>query len=336
MRFANKLICTITFLGPRPARFFCSKFRNTMEYKNVQKGADIFFCEICDQTYERKWLFDRHKLTLKHSENTKEYTKVQKSVSEPGDDKYVCDCGKTYRFHSGLWKHRKTCKTNEFISLDQGVVLELIKQNQEFKELLVEQHGQLVKSTAQTFNTTQHNTQNNMQFNLNFFLNETCGEAMDLMEFVKSITLSLEDLEETGRLGYANGVSRIFIRALEKLDMGKRPLHCNDLKRETIYIRRNNMWIKDDDKSGLIMAIKYLGSMHIKQIPLWQKENPDYSDPESKTNDTYMHMVCNIMSGSTVEEQQKNVEKAVRNVIREVVINKKEYLISRNYKEKDE
>ena len=224
----------------------------------------------------------------------------------------------------------------ESCKLEEGTVLQLIKQNQEFKELLVSQHGQLVTAAinqSAVTNTTHHNIQNNIQnnmtFNLNFFLNNTCGEAMDLMDFVKSIPLTLEDLEETGRIGYAPGVSKIFIRALEELSLGDRPVHCNDSKRETIYVRHNNMWIKDEDKSKLILAIKYLGGQHMKQIPAWQNAHPDWIDPESKTSDIYMNMVLNIMSGGTVEEQQKNIEKIVHNVIQRVVINKKEHMISR-------
>jgi hypothetical protein len=158
---------------------------------------------------------------------------------------------------------------------------------------------------------------------LQVFLNETCKDAINMSDFVNQLQISLSDLEETGKIGYAEGISKVFIKNLNDIDYTDRPLHCNDLKRETIYIKDNNQWAKDDDqKSGLTKAIKQVAHKNIKQISEWQKLHPDFSDPDSKQNDKYMKIVLNSMSGSTEEEQKNNINKIIRNVTKEVIIEK--------------
>ena len=169
--------------------------------------------------------------------------------------------------------------------------------------------------------TNNNNTTNN--FNLNIFLNEKCKDALDLMEFVDTLQLKLHDLEETARLGYVEGISKIFMRGLQQLDIYKRPIHCSDLKREVLYIKDKNLWEKDDDeKTRLTNAIKIIGNKNIKQIPEWQKLNPEYRDPDSKQNDRYMKLLFNAMSGSTEEEQASNMNKIIKNIAKAVVIDK--------------
>jgi len=130
-------------------------------------------------------------------------------------------------------------------------------------------------------------------------------------------------LEETAQLGYSEGVSRIFINGLNELDINKRPIHCSDAKRETLYIKDQDEWTKEDtNKTKLSKAIKKIGSKNIKQITEWQKKYPDYKNPDSKQNDQYLKMICNAMSGSTTEEQNKNMGKIIRNITKEVVIDK--------------
>jgi hypothetical protein len=172
-------------------------------------------------------------------------------------------------------------------------------------------------------NTTNNNTTNNNHFNLNIFLNEQCKDAINLMDFVGSLNIKLQDLEYTARVGYAEGVSQIFIKALTDLNINKRPIHCSDSKREVLYIKDNGLWQKEnEEKSLLTKAIKIVGNKNMKQISEWQKVYPEYKDPESKQNDKYMKMICNVMSGSTKEEANKNYEKIIRNVIKETIIDK--------------
>jgi hypothetical protein len=180
---------------------------------------------------------------------------------------------------------------------------------------------ELAKEGKYITNNVTNNTTNN--FNLNLFLNEKCKDALNLMDFVNSLKLQIKDLEETASLGYSEGISRIFIKGLQELDVYKRPIHCSDLKREILYIKDKNQWEKEDEeKSKLTQAIKHIGNNNIKQIPEWQKENPEYKNPESKKNDQFMKLICNTMSGNSKEEQELNINRVIRNVSKEVVIDK--------------
>ena len=143
------------------------------------------------------------------------------------------------------------------------------------------------------------------------------------MDFVDSLNVKLKDLEYTATKGYAEGISNIFITALSDLNVHKRPIHCSDSKREILYIKENGEWQKDDEeKSKITKAIKIIGNKNMKQISEWQKAYPEYKDPSSKQSDKYMKMLCNAMSGSTKEEADKNYDKIIRNIAREVVIDK--------------
>jgi hypothetical protein len=177
---------------------------------------------------------------------------------------------------------------------------------------------ELAKNSGNYNNNTYTKT-----FNLQVFLNETCKDAINLSDFLNQLQVSIADLEETGRLGYAEGISKVLLKNLNGIDYNKRPIHCSDIKRETLYIKEANKWEKDgDDKFILTNAIKSVAHKNIKQICEWQKLNPEYCLPESKQNDRYQKIVSNSMSGSTKEESTKNYEKIIKNIAREVMIPK--------------
>jgi hypothetical protein len=187
----------------------------------------------------------------------------------------------------------------------------------------------LVKNgTHNTTNNTTNTNSHNKTFNLQFFLNETCKNAMNIMEFVEQIVLNLNDLEETGKIGFAEGVSKMILKRLKSLDITERPIHCSDAKRETLYIKDEYKWEKEDEeKTKLTKAVKDIAYKNIKQIKTWQEKYPDYKDPESKTNDKYMKMLTNVMAGGTIEEMEKNYEKIIKNIAKETIIEKNNFLI---------
>ena len=175
-------------------------------------------------------------------------------------------------------------------------------------------------NTTNTNNS--HNTTNNA-FNLNFFLNETCKDAMNISDFVSSIKVSLSDLENTGRLGYIEGITNIVLKNLNNVEHNLRPIHCSDTKREVFYIKDNNEWQKEnEEKPILTKAIKVIANENIKQIKHWRDKYPDCTDSDSKKNNLYLKIVSNSMNGSTVEESSKNIDKIISNVAKEVTINK--------------
>lgn len=297
--------------------------------KKVPKSSEFFCCDICDYITSRKSQYMRHLLTPKHKNVDKPLTNVYKKVpksSTPIQNSFSCICGKTFGYRQSLSVHKKKCnytehgevKMNEPINTE--VVMQLIKQNQDLQEILHDHHTKMY-DLAKEGKYITNNTTNN--FNLNVFLNEQCKDAINIMDFVDSLNVQLKDLEHTSRVGYAEGVSQIFTKALSDLTVHTRPIHCSDSKRDVLYIKDGGFWYKDDeDNSKLTRAIKIVGNKNIQKISEWQKVYPEYNDPESKQNDHYMKMICNAMSGSTKEEANRNYEKIVKNIAKGVVIDK--------------
>ena len=309
--------------------------------QNSTKKNAIFVCELCDFKCSKNSDWIRHVDTKKHTHRLK--GNVQETMETKNYAEFVCNCGKSYISNSGLWKHKKICsinghKHNEIIDKDENtdfkdytfdknfkitpeMFYDLLKQNNELQKSLIQLATE--KTPTISNNTNCGNNNNNKTFNLQFFLNETCKDALNITDFVNQIQLSISDLEETGKLGYAEGISKVFINNLQDIDLTMRPIHCSDSKRETLYIKDDNQWTKDDaQKSQLTKAIKQVANKNIKQISEWQKLHPEYSDPDSKQNDKYMKIVLNSMSGSTQEEANKNYEKIIKRVIKETIIEK--------------
>ena len=296
----------------------------------MPKNAAFFTCSICDFKCSKKSNYTKHLLTLKH----KMLTNVDTENAEKTSHLFQCDCGKEYKHRQSLSVHKKTCqkKPEEKIeilenshNLDKDIIKLLIKDNSELKSMMLEVVKSIQPNTTNiNNNTTNNNTtnNNNNHFNLQIYLNETCKDAINLSDFVNSLQVKLKDLEETARIGYSEGVSKIFINGLNELEVNKRPIHCSDAKRETLYIKNQNEWTKDADKVLLTNAIKTVGKKNIQQIFEWQKKYPEYNDPASRQNDKYLKMLCNAMNGSTDDEQEKNMEKIIRNITKEVIIDK--------------
>ena len=320
--------------------------------ENNGKNAGFYLCENCDFKCSKLSNFNTHVTTAKHK---RLIISCQKMPKNADIGVLECICGKNYKHPSSLCKHKKICQdviqynlltknklenadidltdltdtdTNIIISSESDIIKKdnlieyLIKENSEFKGLIME----LIKkdSTNNTINNNVNsNNINNNSFNLNVFLNEKCKDAINISEFVDNIQMQLSDLETFGFVGYAEGVSRILIKNLKELDVNQRPVHCSDLKREVIYVKNDNKWSKEDDSNPLFKsAIKQVANKNIKQINEWQKVNPHFSNPESTQNDNYLKIVCNAMSGGSREETEQNYEKIIRNVAKEVVINK--------------
>ena len=280
----------------------------------TKKLQHLYSCEKCDYITSRKSSFDKHILTAKHSQVTFGDEKVAKTCSQN-----ICPkCSKNYLSRNGLWKHKKTCLNNliEDISSLTKTVLEVVKQNKELT------HQICLLSKEKTI-TNNINNSNNKNFNINFFLNEQCKDALNITDFVNSLQPQINDLEETGRLGFVQGISRIFINGLNQLDVHQRPLHCSDFKREIIYIKESNEWTKENDnKDKLLTAIKKVSHKNMQQIQSWQLSNPLYKDPDSKQNDKYMKIVYESMPGSSKEESEKNYNKIIKNIAKETTIDK--------------
>ena len=315
-----------------------------MDNLDNEKSSKKFECTKCHYTTSRFSQYARHLDTKKHKWIILDNEKVPKGSVPCVVSKHVCLCGKEYLFKSGLCKHKNKCKLTEqdkdkdntlvltnFLSnsISKDNIFEILKQNQDFKTMIMEQNKHLLEQNKQIIelsnkpNITQYNTNCNNKFNLNFFLNEQCKNALNITEFVNSIDLKIKDLEIVGKLGYVDGISQIILNGLKELDIYKRPMHCSDLKREIVYVKDENKWEKENaDKNKMKNVIKEIANKNIKQIPEWIKENPEYKDISSNKNDKYIQLVSNCMNGDTQEEQNKNIHYIIKNVQREIIIEK--------------
>lgn len=307
-----------------------------METEKLPKVATKFYCKNCDYNTSKLSSYKKHLTTAKHLGKQMETEKLPKVA-----DTHICEiCKKSYVNRSSLWKHKQKCAaTNDPDIVSQEIVekdtshtalFELIKQNQEFKELLVEQQKenqdlqkQLLEAVKDVKHVTNNTVNSNNKFNLNFFLNEQCKDAMNISEFLENMELDMEDLLETGRLGYVNGISRIFINKLRELDTYKRPLHCTDLKRETLYIRDNDVWEKEENsKETLRKLVDKVANKNCKTMKQWTTENPNYTEMDTIENEEFMKLSNAILGGFGEWECKQFRDKIIRNVIKEVLIAK--------------
>uniref|UniRef100_A0A6C0IWB3 C2H2-type domain-containing protein n=1 Tax=viral metagenome TaxID=1070528 RepID=A0A6C0IWB3_9ZZZZ len=321
-----------------------------METESSPKVAKKYMCKKCDYTTSKRYNFSKHLTTAKHRKGyfgnvleTNGNTKVAL------DNSKICGfCDTYFTSRSGLWKHKIKCSQKyqtqtilNAIQNDSETHKYLMEQNKQLidkiieqNEKLMEQNNQLIQitnasnnnniNTANVTNTINNNNNNNNKFNINMFLNETCKDAISMNEFINSLPIGIKELEDTARLGYSQGISKIFIDGLNNIDISKRPVHCGDLKRAILYIKDDDQWVKDNEnKDKIINAIRRITTKNIQQIAEWQKANPEYRDPDSKVSDRYMKLVYEVMSGVSKEEQEKNYQKIIRNILKEVVIDKR-------------
>jgi len=286
-----------------------------------------FFCDVCCYGTENKKDFSKHENTKKHVDKVAvELTKSQLEELKNRQSQHICShCGKEYKDKSGLWRHKKKCTPAETVTqssqsafVTNDMVLKLMAQNQDLQKQIFE----LAKTHTVTNNLNSNNTTTN-HFNLNVFLNETCKDALNITDFVNSLQLQVKDFETTGRLGYVEGISRIILHGLRQIDVHKRPLHCTDIKREIVYIKNNDMWEKEGpEKEGLQKAVNRVAQMNLNQLQKWQEQNPECSRIDTKENEEYIHLSLVALGGQTQEEDEKYMDKIVKNVLREVVIDK--------------
>jgi len=301
-----------------------------------KKTPKCYVCTPCHFNSCNKKDFARHMSTDKHiilTDPNCKYPKTQKKTM------HNCLCGKSYKHASSLCAHKKTCINFEKQDIalcdkenvDEGQHLEimeimkyLMKENSEMKTMMMKviESGTNNTTNNNTNNTTNNNTNShNKAFNLNFFLNETCKDAMNIMDFVDSIKLQLSDLEKVGELGYVEGISNIIVKNLNELDVTQRPVHCTDKKRETMYIRDEDKWEKDESNSKIKKAIKRVASKNQRLLPKFKEAHPDCGTYHSKYSDQYNKIIIESVGGSGDNDAEKE-EKIIRNISKNVVVDK--------------
>jgi hypothetical protein len=295
--------------------------------KKIPKNPLEFSCITCDYNTCNKKDYNKHVVTIKH------LRLINATLDESKNPlTYNCGCGKKYKHISSLYKHKTSCLFKNDIknidntddlnndTPDKELIKFLIKENSEIKNLILE-----VCKNAQPINNINNSTMNNSNnktFNLQFFLNETCKDAMNIMDFVDSIKIQLCDIESIGELGFVNGMSKLIIKNLNALAENMRPVHCNDPKRDSLYVKDANVWEKEDlDNKKIKKAIKYISHKNICAIPQWKAKYPDCIYSDSKKSDQYNHIVVEAMGGSGDNDAEK-ADKIVKKIAKEVTINK--------------
>jgi hypothetical protein len=251
--------------------------------------------------------------------------------------KYKCNaCDKIYNDRAGLWRHSKKCISSElnhnqtYVDKDD-LILTLLKQNAELikgqQKMIKSQHDVTIEILKHNVsNTNSNNTitnSHNKSFNQKFFLNDVCKNAMNITEFVDSIKLQLNDFMDIGKVGYVQGISNIIVKNLNSLDETLRPIHCTDQKRETFYVKDENIWEKEeDDKKKLKKMIKNITFKNEKLIKTYKDVYPDYNDPESKRSDQYSKTIIEALGGVGDNDRIKQ-EKIIKNISKVTVIKNK-------------
>ena len=292
--------------------------------ESCEKVAHKFYCANCNYNTSRKSSYDKHILTAKHIQLTNVNNKLTESCEKVAESSsYTCHiCDKEYKSRVGLWKHSKNCKfenkkTEKEEITDKELIMMLIKDNSEFKNMMME----VIKTGTHNTTNNTHTNSHNKAFNLNFFLNETCKDAMNIMDFVESIKLQLNDLEKVGELGYVEGISNIIVKNLKELDINKRPVHCTDKKRETMYIKDEDKWEKDEEKKKLHKVVRKVACKNQNLIPKFKEFHPDCGKYNSKFSDQYNKIIVESMGGTGDNDYEKE-EKIIKNISKQVFIDK--------------
>ena len=298
-----------------------------MTNEKSQKLAKNFSCERCDYVCCNKFDFKKHLLTRKHNETNNTNEKSQKIAKT-----YTCqNCNNEYKHQSSLCKHVKTCqqKPPQAQSSDSPdymtIISQLLSQNNELKNFIIEQASEHKKDTLEIVNkvienvkpsTTNNNTvngnvNNNQKFNISMYLNEQCKDAMNFSDFIKNITVSREDLENNAQLGFVDGFSKILIENLKQLSKTERPIHCTDVKRETMYIKDDDKWNKEEDTTKINNAIQEVTRKSLRTLLNWKGENPDYKDNDSEFSNLCIVIQKNSMAAHNRDTYFPKVAKAV-------------------------
>ena len=291
-----------------------------------------YSCDICDYSACRKSHYERHLQTARHKKLT--------APNEFGTNRtqiYSCHCGKEYKHLSSLCKHKKNCTSenatqnastnDDKYDMLSNTIMILVNENREFKQLLVDQNAKMMEMAGNMGGNNHHNnnttnTNSHNKFNLNVFLNEQCKDAMSLKDFVKNLEISMEEFIETGEIGFVDGLSQVLIQRINDMDIHDRPFHCTDLKRETVYIKDAEKWEKDANKEKLRKAVKGVAYKNERMRPVWYAETPNADVLGSENCEKFFKYSAAALGGYGKEENKSFEDKIMRNVLKEVTLDK--------------
>jgi len=303
--------------------------------KSPIKKNTKFHCEICDYYCSKKSDFDKHLKTQKHISASLDKTK--------SPQQFRCDkCGIVYKYQSGLCRHRKVCTMVNTNNTDATASTQPVsndfkelfimqqQETSELKKMLLEQQEQhhkemkdlipQLQQVTNVNNNTTNNTNCNNKFNLNFFLNEQCKDAISIQHFIENLNIGIRELEHMGDVGYVKGMMSIFSETLGKMNIYERPLHCTDLKRDTLYIKQGDTWMKDtEDKTELKKIVETVKCRNYGSLRLWEREHPEAFECDTQDNIDYMRISSESLGGFNSTDSIK-LNKIIKHVVKEVYV----------------
>ena len=311
----------------------------------IPKKNPKFYCEKCETGTGNKKDFGKHLATAKHRKKC-DLTNIEQNLTDKPPLIVCNNCNMSYKSRVGLWYHLKKCE-NPNLGTNQpdytSIISQLLNQNNELKNFIIEQAtehknfaieqasehkketmeivNKVIENTKPINNTNTNtvngNVNNTQKFNINVFLNETCKDAMNLSDFVKSIEVSREDLENNAQLGFVGGISKIFLDNLRQLSINKRPIHCTDLKREIMHIKDDDKWTKEVGPAKLNTVIQTISQKSTRTLLNWKAENPDYRDHDSEFSNLCIVIQRNSMAGY---DRETYYPKVIRAIAKEVMV----------------
>ncbi len=319
-------------------------------------SANILICNFCNISCSKKNDMDRHLLTKKHNSNITGNKKIINTNFHCEKCNKIYKSRKGLWGHNKICNNQINIEPENTIidsSLNEikiltNLVIELVKnntelqkqtselqkqnqdfqkqtqdvqkQNQDFQKQTTELQKQMIEVCQKIQPTTinNNNNSNNKTFNLQVFLNEECKDAMNMSDFINSIEIKVSDLVNIGKLGYVEGMSNIIIKQLNDTDINKRPVHCSDSKRETLYVKEENKWEKDTQETKqMLTAVWGVNKKNYTLLANWKETHPDCMNSKSNQSDEYMKITSKVMDGDV-----ENMNKVIKKVAKQVLIDK--------------
>ena len=309
-------------------------FGEKIPEETLEKKSEKYECILCDYSTSEKYDFDKHCSTRKHKsrqicDKIPIESREKSEMMECTCCNYVTKSKKDYDKHLLTKKHIK-CSTELVPEKEESLTvktmfMEFMKRHDVLQNAFIDvaknqsNNNTITTSTSNSHNNSNNN--NNQQFNLQFFLNETCKDAMNIDDFIKTLNVTMEDFETTGKIGYVEGITRIILNGLKQVDTTKRPIHCTDVKRETVYIKNQDAWEKENkEKDKLKSAVNKVARMNLSQLPKWQQDNPESEVLDTKEHGEYMKLAKSALGGMGDKEEEQYVNKIMKNVMKEITV----------------
>ena len=296
---------------------------------------DKLTCPICKKKYNSRPGLWEHKKKCSAENAKKKEDEEKETEIKPVLENTIVYNDRPNIFTDIITKlYNENQEIRSFVLEQQKKAEEERRQNQEKADEERRENKDLINKlfemTQQQLTVTNNNitnlntiNNNNQRFNLNVFLNETCKDAMNLDEFLDTIRPTFDELLVMGDVGFVSGISDIFIKRLRALDITKRPIHCTDAKRETIFLKENNVWTKDDNgHSRLNSIIEKVEYRNVVCLHQWCLDNPD-----AMVNNHEKNLLRDKIYLQTLLGDPKTREKVVRNIAKEVALDREAIML---------